>query len=260
MASATKETLANTFNKSEDDFIWFCKKATRDHKSDAYVELFHTLLKMFVDADSNKDGLVSRENFCRLIDTAAAIPRLYGYAPLDSDLYKTTEEKDAARKRMFDAMDTKHSGVITFDEWLKFTLEHIAAKAATLDPHPILDHGTEAEFLEFIKKGITPGTPEHNELYWYLLEIFLEHDTNKDGNVTLPHFSKMVDRAFELPMKLGLFPSDHIEYGGDLEKKAKERAMWFNEFNLRGDGNMTFDEWLGYAMEHIIKKMEGLGL
>merc|ERR1711973_927875 len=73
----------NTFNKSKEDFIWFVKKAGQDHKSYSYSEMYHCLLKMFVDADTNKDGLVSKSSFSKLIDAAASLPRAYGYAPED---------------------------------------------------------------------------------------------------------------------------------------------------------------------------------
>merc|ERR1712126_342267 len=92
-----------SFNKSKEDFIWFVKRSVTDKKSYSHSELYHSLLKLFVDADTNKDGLV----------------RAYGYAPEDSALYKTEAEKDAARQKMFDSMDLKSTGVITFDEWLK---------------------------------------------------------------------------------------------------------------------------------------------
>merc|ERR1711931_363386 len=101
-------TAVNTFNKSKEDFIWFVKKAVQDKKSFSHSELYHSLLKLFVDADT--------------------MPRAYGFAPADADLYKTEAEKDAARQKMFDSMDLKSTGVITFDEWLKFCREHIAAK------------------------------------------------------------------------------------------------------------------------------------
>merc|ERR1711872_643732 len=107
----------NTFNKSKEDFIWFVKKAVNDKKSYSHSEMYHSLLK--------------------LIDDVAAMPRAYGYAPADSELYKTEAEKDASRQKMFDSMDLKSTGVITFDEWLKFCQEHVAAKTATMDPHPI---------------------------------------------------------------------------------------------------------------------------
>merc|ERR1711926_57843 len=109
-------TPVNTFNKSKEDFIWFVKKAVQDQKSYSHSELYHSLLKLIV--------------------AAATMPRAYGYAPADEELYKTDAEKDAARQKMFDSMDLKSTGVITFDEWLKFCREHIAAKTATMDPHP----------------------------------------------------------------------------------------------------------------------------
>merc|ERR1712002_785443 len=137
-----------------EDFIWFIKKATSDRKCDAHSELYHALLKMFVDADTNYDGLVSRESFSKLVDKAASIPRAYGYAPLDSELYKTEEERDTARRKMFDSMDLKSTGVITFDEWFKFCEEHIAAKVATMDPHPIIDQGSVDQFKTFIKTAV----------------------------------------------------------------------------------------------------------
>merc|ERR1712176_1592942 len=152
MSSST--TAVNTFNKSKEDFIWFVKKAVQDKKSYSYAELYHSLLKIFVDADTNRDGLVSKNSFSKLIDAAASMPRAYGYAPADSDLYKTEEAKDAARQKMFDSMDLKATGVITFDEWLKFCREHIAAKTATMDPHPIIDQGSVEEYKKFVETAI----------------------------------------------------------------------------------------------------------
>merc|ERR1712126_386651 len=193
MASTTG---VNSFNKSKEDFIWFIKKATSDRKSDAHSELYQALLKMFVDADTNYDGLVSRESFTKLVDKAASIPRAYGYAPQDSELYKTEEEKNQARTKncpkMFDSMDLKNTGVITFDEWYRFSMEHIAAKTATIAPHPILDHGSKAEYLEFIKKASSTSNPENFELYWFLVEIFTDEDSNKDGLITKRAFPAMM--------------------------------------------------------------------
>merc|ERR1719318_1367166 len=75
---------------------------------------------------------------------------------------------------MFDSMDLKSTGVITFDEWFKFSMEHILAKTATLDPHPILDHGN------------------------------LEQFNDKDGIVTMSDFPAMLDRMLETPKKLAM--------------------------------------------------------
>merc|ERR1712227_851897 len=147
----------NNFNKSKEDFIWFVKKAVTDKKSYSHSEMYHTLLKMFVDADTNKDGLVSRGSFSALIDQAAALPRAYGYAPTDSDMWKNQQEKDVARQKMFDSMDLKATGVITFDEWLKFCLEHILAKTATMAPHPMIDTGDVTQYKTFVMKAEFPA-------------------------------------------------------------------------------------------------------
>merc|ERR1712112_430762 len=126
-----------TFGKSKEDFLWFVKKAIADKSSAAYGELFQKLLKIFVNADTNRDGLVSKASFLTLIT---------GFVPEGTTAFATDAEKTEACDKMFNMMDLKHSGVITFDEWLKFCLEHIEAKVATLDPHPILNAGTKDEF------------------------------------------------------------------------------------------------------------------
>merc|ERR1712081_98007 len=185
----------NTFNKSKEDFIWFVKKAVQDQKSYSYSEMYHCLLKMFVDADTNKDGLVSKSSFSKLIDAAASLPRAYGYAPEDSESYKTEAEKDAARQKMFDSMDLKSTGVITFDEWLKFCREHIAAKTATMDPHPIIDHGSVklAEFPSMMnqvlvipqKHGLSVPAQDQFEA------LFKKYDPRNDGRLTVDEWMSL---------------------------------------------------------------------
>merc|ERR1712112_773244 len=234
----------NTFNKSKEDFIWFVKKAVNDKKSYSHSEMYHSLLKLFVDADTNRDGLVSRTSFSKLIDAAAAMPRAYGYAPEDSELYKTGTEKDAARQKMFDSMDLKSTGVITFDEWLKFCHEHIAAKTATMAPHPIIDHGSVEEYKKFISAAIgNSSSSEAVELYWYMLEISTEQDEDKDGIVKLAEFPSMMNQVLVIPKKhcLGVPAEDQFE-------------ALFKKYDPRNDGRLTVDEWMSLAKEEVFKK------
>merc|ERR1711875_194673 len=70
---SSNTSAVNTFNKSKEDFIWFVKKAVQDKKSHSHAEMYHSLLKLFVDADTNKDGLVSKASFSKLIDAAATL-------------------------------------------------------------------------------------------------------------------------------------------------------------------------------------------
>jgi len=243
----------NSFNKSKEDFIWFIKKATSDRKSDAHSELYQALLKMFVDADTNYDGLVSRESFSKLVDKAASIPRAYGYAPPDSELYKTEEEKNLTRTKMFNSMDLKNTGVITFDEWYRFSMEHIAAKTATIAPHPILDHGSKEQYVEFIKKANDASSAENLELYWFLVEIFTDADSNKDGLITKRAFPTMVGKLVETPIKHGLSHPDKDMTSDDEEKKMNHLEKLLVENNPRKDEKMTLDEWVKFALEKILK-------
>merc|ERR1711914_35332 len=234
----------NTFNKSKEDFIWFVKRAVQDQKSYSYSEMYHCLLKIFVDADTNRDGLVSKASFSKLIDAAASMPRAYGYAPADSDLYKTEEEKDAARQKMFDSMDLKATGVITFDEWLKFCREHIAAKTATMDPHPIIDQGSVEEYKKFIETAINKSdSSEAVELYWYMVEMFTEHDLQKEGFVKMENFASMMHEFLATPVKHGLKTPSKDEY-----------ETIFKKYDPRSDGRLTVDEWMSLAKEEVYKK------
>ena len=151
------------------------------------------------DTDTDKDGLVSRGSFSKFIDMAASIPRMYGYAPTDAELYETEDEEEQAGREMFDSMDLKGTGVITVDEWLKFCMEHIIAKAATLAAHPILVHGSMEVFKAFVNAVLVIGSPEHMEMFWFLLGLFTESDPDEDGIVMPTDFSAMMVKALESP-------------------------------------------------------------
>ena len=47
-------------NKYKENFIRFIKKASTDIKSAGQAEQYHSLQKMFIDADNNKEDLVSK--------------------------------------------------------------------------------------------------------------------------------------------------------------------------------------------------------
>ena len=55
---------------------------------------------MLADADTNKDGLVSKASFSKWIDMAVSIPSVYSYFPADVYLNKTEQEKKQARQKM----------------------------------------------------------------------------------------------------------------------------------------------------------------
>ena len=251
---------ATTLNKSKEDFIWFVKKAVTDKKSYSYTELYHCLLKMFVDADTNNDGLVSKESFSKLVDAAGALPRQYGFAPQDSDLYRTVEEKESARTKMFDSMDKKTTGVITFDEWLAFCLEHILAKTATLAPHPIIDYGTVDQYKAFINAAVTKvGGAENTELYWFMLELFTDHDATKCGRVNLSEFAHMMFQLVMTAKKHGLPTPAEVScvclfVCTEICICVQDQyETIFKKYDPRGNGTLTIDEWIKLATVEVFK-------
>ena len=78
-------------NKSKEDFIWLIKKDTHNRECDANGEAYHALLKMFVDADNNKDDLVWQKSFSKLVDKTASILE----ATNEVDVPSTPRENDA---------------------------------------------------------------------------------------------------------------------------------------------------------------------
>merc|ERR1712043_85117 len=123
--------------------------------------------------------------------------------------------------------------------------EHILAKTATMIPHPMIDTGNVAQYKDFIKAALGKvAGPEHVELYWYMLEIFTDHDTDKDGIIKQAEFSEMMNQFLTTPRKLGLSCPAADQY-----------EALFKKYDPRKDGRMTVDEWMALATEEVFKKM-----
>ena len=171
---ATSSFSMSDFNKSKGGHIRFIKKASSIKKSGAHGELCRCLLWVLEDADADGNGLDSQASFSEPLVMAATIPREYNFAHEITELHGTNESKELARQQILDSMDLKEIAVVTNDEWLRFSLEHIAAKSATVDPHPILEHDNLEQFKEFL---LTPVQSEAAKMPWALQGLFTEHHT-----------------------------------------------------------------------------------
>ena len=120
--------------KSKEDFQSFIVAACQSHSCKGYKELYMFLLKCFTEADNEGTGKIGPDKFDALVDITAVEPRRFGFAPSAAETVMSVAEKLAARKAMFDKMDTDGSGFISFEEWLTFSYSHICEKAKTLDP------------------------------------------------------------------------------------------------------------------------------
>merc|ERR1712176_1644009 len=69
-------------------------------------------------------------NFDKLIEGAAKAPRDAGLAPTTAAAYASQAQKTAAREAEWKSIDTQGRGAITFDDFLKWALQHIGEKVA----------------------------------------------------------------------------------------------------------------------------------
>ena len=67
--------------RTREEFIVFIRQAVNDKKSLAYHELYNFLVSCFVRADKDFNGSVDISEFDSLIEEAAEMPRIYGFAP-----------------------------------------------------------------------------------------------------------------------------------------------------------------------------------
>merc|ERR1712014_39010 len=102
-------------------------------KSREHTELYQFLFNNFVKADKEAKGAVTAEQFDYLVELSADAPRSLGLAPKSTDMFKSDAERLASRKRLFQGMDKDGGGTITFDEYLDYTIKHIAEKVQGAD-------------------------------------------------------------------------------------------------------------------------------
>merc|ERR1719309_950749 len=95
------------------------------------------------------------------------------------------------------------------------------------------------------RKLSNPSSAEAVELYWYMLEIFTDHDADKDGIIKLEEFSAMMKECLAVPLKheLPVPTEDQFE-------------VLFKKYDPRNDGRLTVDEWMSLAKEEVYKKYD----
>jgi len=251
--------------KSAEDFIAFLTAAVKDRSGPEMKNFYIYLQDCFTNADQDLDGLVGPREFDALVDEAAAAPRVFGFAPTAEQMYMNEEERFAARLQLFQAIDTAGKGVIGFPEFLAWAMEHIRSKTSRgakkwqsgVGMLSLIQPTTAGEFVEFLKEATSStSSPEHKDLYFHLLRCFSDADTSMSGVIDADGFDKLIDIAAMAPRKFGFAPSTEAMFKSEAERKAS-RAALFKTIDRDGGGTISFDEFLGWAMEHIKGKVTG---
>merc|ERR1712151_943571 len=164
---------------------------------------------------------VDAEEFDMMVELAAKDVRRLGLAPTHKQTYKSVAERRTARAKLFQAMDSDNSGSIGFEEWLQYSLRHIAGKVASAplsDPSSM--YGNKDEFLRFaVALSKSRESAEFKEFYRFLAQCFEDADQDRDGKVNLQEFDQMVEKAGAFPRSHGLAPLT-----GDMFPTAEARV------------------------------------
>merc|ERR1711970_920507 len=202
-------------------------------------EFFGFLALSFGDVDVDKDGFINLEEFDRLLEKVAAVPRRYGLAPVQTSDPLT---RQMGHKKVFDQLDTKAGparGVLGLDQFVEWAQEHVAGRVGKV---PAKDVGlyhvqdySEAEYLGFIERAvIIVCSYERASFYNFILNCFVEADEQCEGRISQDQFDKLLTRAATVPRHFGLAPA---------EASAGTRSQMFAEMSAGTGYVNAFKAW-----------------
>jgi hypothetical protein len=109
-------------NYDKDDFVKAIKVAVSDKKSPEFARLYEFLLAVFVEEDVDCQGVVTLDQFHRLVTRAAKVPREFGLAP------PTTSDERVAE--LYKSMEDSRMKGVTFRKFLAWSVQHLEEKVA----------------------------------------------------------------------------------------------------------------------------------
>lgn len=117
---------------------------------------------------------------------------------------------------------------------------------------------TKHDFVKFVNNAVLDKkSVEAHEMYKYLVNCFIDNDTDYDGQVSFRGFNSMVAEAALAPRRFGFAPHTREQYA-TKEEYEKERLALFNEL-CGGNERVSLENWLNWAHNHLELKV-GKGL
>lgn len=222
-------------------------------------ELYGYLSECFLDADGDRDGLVGPDEFDFLIEKAATLPRRFGMAPSWAECYGDVAHRQQARTQMFTQMDKHERGKIGLEEWVEFTMAHIAEKSRVMQMDSLdfahLDKSSPDQFIAFLQVALADKHSENfKSLYEFLFKSFVESDKEEKGAIHFEQFDALIEDVAQAPRVLGLAPSSAQSYPTE-EAKRVARQQEFDAMDFDRNGTVTFDKFLAWCLQHIAQKI-----
>jgi len=255
---------AELASNNKEMFIKFIKAAAESKKSPEYEELHYFLMECFVECDLDFDGLIHPADFDNLVERAGALPRKWGFAPTTVEMFKTVQQKQDFRQKIFKEINTSGNGTIHFDEWLNWSYQHICKKASTLslaDAQSKMEKSAPDFKAWIIAAAKSRESSEYKELYHFLHECFMRADVKQTGLIDAEEFDKMVELAAAAPRRFGYAPPTSKTYKSN-EDRIKARTEMFNQIASRNRRSfrdkIPFQSWLAWAYAHICAKAKEL--
>lgn len=240
-------------------FKQFVKLAIEVPSSKERKELYGFLSECFLDADGDRDGLVGVDEFDFLIEKAASLPRRFGMAPSWVECYGDVAHRQQARGQMFAQMDKHQRGKIGLEEWVEFTMAHIAEKVRTMQMNQLdfahLERAGPDQFIQYLQIAVADRHSEnYKSLYEFLFKSFVESDREEKGAIHFEQFDALIEDVAKAPRTLGLAPSSAQSYPTEAAKRAA-RGAEFRQMDTDNSGTVTFDKFLNWCMTHIAGKV-----
>merc|ERR1712048_636904 len=110
--------------------VW-AQAAVADGTWEEKRELYGFLALSFGDVDTDKDGLISAEQFDQLLAEVSAIPRRYGLAPLDVG---DAVSRAVNHKILFDELDKTSRGALTLTSSLNGPMPMLSVPSPRSQP------------------------------------------------------------------------------------------------------------------------------